>query len=210
MNDYVTYLEEVIPAVDSLKLVKKEEKKYYQSNSLEECHEMGYTLYRSENFQIQEIGVFLLGYCAHAYPDALDFLKDTVSRHKSWKVQEILAMSFDAHCKIIGYEQALPLIREWMNSDQPNVRRAASEGLRVWTGRPYFNENPEIAIALLAGQRADVSEYVRKSAGNALRDISRKYPVLVAEELGRWDISSKKVQQVYQLAGKYIFGTNQQ
>ena len=36
--------------------------------------------------------------------------------HASWKVQEILAMAFDNHCKIIGYEAALPLIKEWLNS----------------------------------------------------------------------------------------------
>lgn len=205
MNDYVTYLEEVVPERDSLKLVKTEAKKYYQSSSLEECREMGYRLYRSENFQIQEIGVLLLGYCAHAYPDALDFLRETVSRHKSWKVQEVLAVAFDNHCKELGYEQALPLIREWMKNAHPNVRRAVSEGLRVWTSRPFFNENPKIAIELLAGQREDASEFVRKAAGNALRDISRKHPADVAEELGRWDISSKKVQQVYQLAGKFLF-----
>ncbi len=204
MHDYITYLEETIPDKDSLKLVKTEARKFYQSNTLEECHEMGFTLYRSENFQIQEIGVFLLGNCAHAYPDALDFLKGTVSKHKNWKVQEILAMAFDMHCKIIGYEQALPLIREWMESGNANVRRAASEGLRVWTGRPYFKENPHVAIELLSLHKEDASEDVRKSAGNALRDISRKHPELVAGELEKWDLSSRKTQQVHQLAGKYI------
>lgn len=47
--------------------------------------------------------------------------------HDSWKVQEILDMAFDNHCKIIGYEAALPLIKEWLNSDCANVRRAVSE-----------------------------------------------------------------------------------
>ena len=49
-------------------------------------------LYKSDNFQIQEVGVFLLGYSAHHNPDALAFMKDTVSQHESWKMQEILAM----------------------------------------------------------------------------------------------------------------------
>ena len=204
MHDYISYLEETIPNKDSLKLVKTEAQKFYQSNSLEECHEMGLRLYQSENSQIQEIGVLLLGYCAHAYPDALDFLKEKVSSHKNWKVQEALAMAFDIHCKLIGYEQALPLIREWMESGNANVRRAASEGLRVWTGRPYFKENPHVAIELLALQKEDASEYVRKSAGNALRDISRKHPELVAGELEKWDLSSKKAQEVHKLAGKFI------
>ncbi len=204
MNDFVTYLEEVVPEKDSLKLVKTEAKKYYQSSLPEECRETGYTLYRSGNSRIQEIGVLLLGYCAHLYPDALAFLRETVSRHKSLKVQEVLAVAFDNHCRIIGYEQALPLIREWMGDASPNVRRAVSEGLRVWTARPYFKENPHMAVELLAGLREDASEYVRKSVGNALRDISRKHPAHVARELESWDLSSKRVQQVYQLAGNFI------
>lgn len=204
MNHYMRYLEEILPKKDSLKLVKNEAKRFYQIHSLKECYEMGLLLYQSENFQIQEVGIFLLGNCAHEYAEALDFLQDKVSKHKNWKVQEILAMAFDNHCKIIGYEAALPLIEQWLASDCANVRRAASEGLRVWTSRPYFRENPKIAVALLSGRREDESEYVRKSVGNALRDISKKHPDLVAQELATWDVSSQKVRQVYQLASKFL------
>ena len=105
--------------------------------------------------------------------------------HDSWKVQEILAIAFDNHCKIIGYEAALPLIKEWLNDDCANVRRAVSEGLRVWTSRPYFKDNPQIAIQLLSSHREDKSEYVRKSVGNALRDISKKHPELIMVELNQ-------------------------
>lgn len=78
-------------------------------------------------------------------------------------MQEVLAMAFDNHCKIIGYETALPLIEEWLNSDYANVRRAVSEGLRIWTSRPYFKDNPQIAVQLLSAHKQDNSEYVRKS-----------------------------------------------
>ena len=155
MSDYMEYLADLIPEKDSLKLVKTEAEKYYKSHSLEECYAMGRELYQSDNFQIQEVGVFLLGYSAHEFPAALALLKDTVSQHDSWKVQEILAMAFDNHCKVIGYENALPLIREWFASDCANVRRAVSEGLRVWTGRPYFKENPQEAIRLLSEHKED-------------------------------------------------------
>lgn len=204
MNDYMVYLAGVIPEKDSLKIVKTESAKYYKAHTLEECYRMGLELYRSDNFQIQEVGIFLLGYSAHEYKEALSFLKDTVSLHESWKVQEILAMAFDNHCKIIGYENALPLIREWFCSDRANVRRAVSEGLRVWTSRPYFKENPQEAIDLLAAHKEDKSEYVRKSIGNALRDISRKNPELVAKELNIWDLSSKEIKQVHKLAVRFI------
>lgn len=198
------YLTELIPEKDSLKLVKNEAEKYFKSHSPDECFEMGIELYQSDNFQIQEVGVLLLGYAAHHNASALSFLKDMVSRHDSWKVQEILAMAFDNHCKIIGYESALPLIEEWLGSDRANVRRAVTEGLRIWTSRPYFKDNPQAAIRLLADHREDGSEYVRKSVGNALRDISKKYPEMIAEELDTWDLSSKEVRQVYKLAGRFL------
>ena len=204
MNEYIKYLEELIPEKDSLKLVKNEAEKYYKSHSADDCFDMGMKLYESDNFQIQEVGVLLLGYSAHGNAPAIDFLKNTVSRHSSWKVQEILAMAFDNHCKIIGYEAALPLIEEWLNSDCANVRRAVSEGLRIWTGRPYFKDNPQAAIQLLSAHKEDNSEYVRKSIGNALKDISKKYPQMIAEELKSWDLSSGEIKQVYNLAGKFL------
>ena len=153
---------------------------------------------------LTEVGIFLLGYSAHHNASALSFLKDTVSQHDSWKVQEVLAMAFDNHCKIIGYDVGLPLIKEWLNSDCANVRIAVSEGLRIWTSRPYFRDNPQIAIQLLSAHREDASEYVRKSVGNALRDISKKYPELISAELNLWDLSSKEIKQVYKLASKFL------
>lgn len=202
--EYIKYLEELIPEKDSLKIVKSEAEKFYKMHSLDECFRMGHELYQSDNFQIQEVGVFLFGYAAHENADALSFLKNIVSQNDSWKVQEILAMAFDNHCKIIGYETALPVIQEWLNSDCANVRRAVSEGLRVWTSRPYFKDNPQVAIKLLAAHKSDESEYVRKSIGNAMRDISKKHSTLVSAELSTWDLSSKEIHQVYKLASKFI------
>ena len=202
--EYIKYLEELIPEKDSLKIVKSEAEKFYKTHSLDECFRMGHELYQSDNFQIQEVGVFLFGYAAHENADALSFLKNIVSQNDSWKVQEILAMAFDNHCKIIGYETALPVIQEWLNSDCANVRRAVSEVIRVWTRRPYFKYNTQEDIKLLAAHKSDESEYVRKSIGNAMRDISKKHSTLVSAELSTWDLSSKEIHQVYKLASKFI------
>lgn len=204
MDDYISYLNKVIPEKDSLKIVKSEAEKFQSSHSSSECHTMGITLYQSDNFQIQEIGIFLLGYAAHEIPESLDFLRNTVSKHQNWKVQEILAMAFDNHCKSIGYENAVPLITDWLSDASPNVRRAASEGLRVWTSRPYFKDHPSVAIRLLSDRKTDSSEYVRKSIGNALKDISKKHPELVFDEIHKWDVSSKEIKQVYNLAAKFL------
>lgn len=204
MDDYISYLNKVIPEKDSLKIVKSEAEKFQSSHSSSECHTMGITLYQSDNFQIQEIGIFLLGYAAHEIPESLDFLRNTVSKHQNWKVQEILAVAFDNHCKSIGYENAVPLITDWLSDANPNVRRAASEGLRVWTSRPYFKDHPSVAIRLLSDRKTDSSEYVRKSIGNALKDISKKHPELVFDEIHKWDVSSKEIKQVYNLAAKFL------
>ena len=204
MDDYISYLNKVIPEKDSLKIVKSEAEKFQSSHSSSECHTMGITLYQSDNFQIQEIGIFLLGYAAHEIPESLDFLRNTVSKHQNWKVQEILAMAFDNHCKSIGYENAVPLITDWLSDANPNVRRAASEGLRVWTSRPCFKDHPSVAIRLLSDRKTDSSEYVRKSIGNALKDISKKHPELVFDEIHKWDVSSKEIKQVYNLAAKFL------
>lgn len=117
---------------------------------------------------------------------------------KCWK------KAFDNYCRIVGYESALPVIKDWLESDVANTRRSISEGLRIWTGRPYFKENPQVAIDLLSPYKEDESLYMRKSVGNALRDISKKHPDLIAKELEQWDLSSKEIKQVHTLASKFI------
>ena len=147
--------------------------------------------------------VFLFGYLSEDR-EVLDFMKKEVSKDKNWRVQEVLAKSFDEYCRKIGYEEALPVIDEWLGDVDPNTRRAVTEGLRIWTSRPYFKEHPEEAIKRIAALKEDSSEYVRKSVGNALRDISKKYPELIQEELDTWNIEKKSVKQVYQLASRFI------
>jgi 3-methyladenine DNA glycosylase AlkC len=115
-----------------------------------------------------------------------------------------MAKAFDRFCADTGYEDALPIINEWLVDLNPNVRRAVTEGLRIWTGRPYFNEHPEVAIQFLSSLKKDESEYVRKSAENALRDISKKYKNLIRNELCTWDIENKQIKQTYKLANKFL------
>lgn len=159
-------------------------------------------LLESPVYQARMLAAFILGRLAPQSPESLKLLRQRVSRDPDWRVQETLAEAFDQLCKDTGYEESLPLIREWLHDDNPSVRRAVSEGLRVWTARPYFRDHPEMALRLLSTLRADESDYVRKSVGSALKDISRKHRNLVNAELRGWDLSDKKIQKTYQLAGK--------
>ena len=131
--------------------------------------------------------VFLFGYLSEQ-ADILEFMRDEVSKDHNQRVQEVLAKAFDKFCKKIGYEKALPIIDEWLKKNNPNTRRAVTEGLRIQTSMPYFKENLNEAIERIANLKEDVSEYVRKSVGNVLRDISKKFPELIKIELGSWKL----------------------
>ena len=48
-------------------------------------------------------GVFLFGYLSEDR-EILDFMKKEVSKDENWRVQEVLAKSFDEYCRKIGYE----------------------------------------------------------------------------------------------------------
>jgi len=76
--------------------------------------------------------------------------------------------------------------------------------LRIWTGHPYFKDHPDVAIEMLSRLRGDTSDYVRKSVGNALRDISKKHKDLVSIELLGWDTTDKAVAQTHKLASKFL------
>lgn len=196
--------EDEIIQKENLALIKKISKQFYQDHSMEECWLLSQECWESPYFQIQEIAVFICGYIACNRLEALNFLKNVVSYHSDWRVQEVLAMAFDCYCGMMGYENSLDIIDEWIRLKNPNNRRAVTEGLRVWTNRKYFREHPEIAIMILSSLKEDESLYVRKSVGNALRDISKKHPKLIEEELKKWDITQPKINQVYKRASHFL------
>jgi 3-methyladenine DNA glycosylase AlkC len=84
------------------------------------------------------------------------------------------------------------------------MRRAASEGLRPWTNRSPFKEEPLLAIGLLAQRRNDADESVRLSVANALADISKKYPDAVSKELATWDRSDRRALQSFKRASRHF------
>ena len=168
------------------------------------CAELAGELSEHEAYQIRMLATTIWGRLATEDDDALCFLKERISTDEHWRVQEMLAKAFDEVCKYRGYEASLPLIKEWLNDDNPNVIRAVTEGLRIWTSRPFFKENPSIAIALISQHKAHESEYLRKSVGNALKDISKKHRDLIQTEVQQWDLSHPRVLFTYKLATKLL------
>ena len=204
MKEYVEGLEREFSAIERGFLREQRcARSDYASFDPEQARRVAFLAYRSEAYQVRMYAVFLLGHLSQE-SDVLSFLRDDVSADSNWRVQEVLAKAFDDFCAVRGYEAALPVIDEWLSDSRPNVRRAVTEGLRIWTSRPYFRDHPGDAIARLSKLRSDASEYVRKSVGNALRDISKKHPELVAAELRTWSLETTAVAQVYRLASTLI------
>jgi len=172
--------------------------------SKEQCFEFAIELFKQEAYQARMLATTVLGKLAIEDDDALHFLKEQVSTDENWRVQEMLVKAFDEVCKSRGYEASLPIIEEWLNDNNPNVIRAVTEGVRIWTSRSFFKENPSVAIALIAKHKSHESEYLRKSVGNALRDISKKHTELIRQEVERWDLSNPRIMFTYKLAAKLL------
>ncbi len=204
MEDYIKSLEKELSLFEYG--FKEEEKRAladYKTNDKNYIKRLAFSAFKSDVYQVRMYSVFLFGYLSED-SDILTYMKDEVSKDSNWRVQEVLAKAFDEFFKKIEYEKALPVIDEWLGSNNSNTRRAVIEGLRIWTSRSYFKENPNEAIRRIANLKDDSSEYVRKSVGNALRDISKKFPDLIKIELENWNLESKEINQVYKLASKFI------
>ena len=206
MNEFIKSLEQEFSLIKSG--FKEEEKRAladYKNNDRAYIKKLAFLSYESKVYQVRMYGVFLFGYLSDDSA-ILTFMRDEVSKDDNWRVQEVLAKAFDEYCKNKGYENSISVVDEWLSSDNPNTRRAVTEGLRIWTSRSYFKDNPQEAIKRIAPLKEDASEYVRKSVGNALRDISRKFPELISEELKTWNLETKEIKQVYKLASRFVVG----
>ena len=204
MKSYILNLEKELSLIENG--FKEQEKRAladYKAKGAEYCKELAYLAYGSNVYQVRMYAVFLFGHLSDS-EEILTFMRDEVSKDENWRVQEVLAKAFDEFCKKVGYEQALLTIDEWLKNGNANTKRAVSEGLRIWTNRPYFKDNPNEAIRRLASLKEDESEYLRKSVGNAIKDISKKFPNLVKTELDSWNLSSKESLQTYKFASKFI------
>ncbi len=174
------------------------------ANSLDDSIKIAEQLYHYEEYQARMLSIVIFGHLSCQSTKAYNFLKDVISLDPNWRVQEMLATAFDLYCKYCGYENSSPIIKEWLNDKNPNICRAVTEGLRFWTKRPYFKDHPVEAIMLISTNKGHDSEYVRKSVGNSLKDISRKYKDLIESELSTWDLNNPKINYTYKYATKHL------
>ncbi|NVO18492.1 MAG: DNA alkylation repair protein [Bacteroidetes bacterium] len=180
-------IQKILNIENGFKEIEAEATVIFKKTSIPSIFALSTSLLLNDAYQVRSLAVFLLGNVASAEQGALEIIRDQARKDGNWRVQEVVAKAFDKYCQDKGYETALADIEDWLSDPHPNVCRAVTEGLRIWTGRPYFKTHPEIAIRLISHHKANPSEYLRKSVGNALRDISRKFPELVLAETTNWE-----------------------
>ena len=125
---------------------------------------------------------------ALGFEEARLLLVDGFANVDNWRVQECVAKAMDEYASLEGWDNSLIWIQECVHHPRANVRRAAVEGPRVWTARPPSNGKREArkAFAVFEDRRNDESSYVRKSVGNAMRDIGKKYPEELLARFSGW------------------------
>ena len=88
------------------------------------------------------------------------------------------------------YPETLERLRQWAGDPDEHVRRLVSEGTRPrlpWARQlPAFREDPQPVLDLLDLLKDDPSEYVLRSVGNNLNDISKDHPQVVLEVAAQW------------------------
>jgi hypothetical protein len=195
-------LDRVLKIENGFKEIEAEAARMGETHDLASILTISKELLSHEACQVRSLALFLLGNIAAKENYALEIIREQARKDEDWRVQEIAAKAFDKFCHDTGYESALPIIEDWLKDPHPNVCRAVTEGLRIWTGRPYFNTHPDIAIHLISRHRTNESDYLRKSVGNALRDISKKFPDLVEKEVAGWDLNDKREAFTYRFVNK--------
>ena len=87
-------------------------------------------------------------------------------------------------------DRALAIVQTWTASPDEHVRRLASEGTRAylpWAIRvKALVADPRATLPILDALYRDPSDYVRRSVGNHLNDLSRHAADVVIETAERW------------------------
>ena len=87
-------------------------------------------------------------------------------------------------------DRTLRVVQGWCADEDEHVRRLASEGTRShlpWARQmPELHARPGLTVPVLDALYTDESEYVRRSVGNHLNDLSRRHPDLAVEVGSRW------------------------
>lgn len=158
--------------------------------------------------QVKNIDVFNLACCLLAEYSTIDDESATEAlrlckkwaNHDDWRVREMSGYTIRKSLKNFK-ETTISIIDTWLISNNENTRRVVIESIRPlrdikWLRDPAKND---LVIKLLGKVRADESEYVRKSVGNNLKDLSKYMPQKILDVAADW-LSEARIETTEDLA----------
>ncbi len=133
--------------------------------------------------------IFLSEYI-NDYPE--DFKKMTEileewGTHDDWNIREAAIYPIIASLKKEP-KQILPLLSNWINHKNENIRRLVAESLRpkAEVKRLRNPEKNDKVLVLLSELRMDPSLYVRRAVGNNIKDLSKYMPEKMLDLMESW------------------------
>lgn len=144
------------------------------------------TIYRkSKDFRTVCIGLGLLSHYGINNPESVLPVLTEAADHALWEVKEFVQMFLRKITKK-HKELVQGFLIELTASDNPNLRRFASESIRPVAENKWIQEDPEFSLKVLRNLFRESEDFPRVSVANNLSDLSRKNPELiftVVEEL---------------------------
>ncbi|MCL2364762.1 MAG: DNA alkylation repair protein [Defluviitaleaceae bacterium] len=146
------------------------------------------------NRVIVNYGTWLEGFGMMSFPDFVE-----VYGLDDWEVSMAALERYTPHASaefavrpfiLRDPQRMMTQMDAWAQSDNPHVRRLASEGCRPalpWAqALPIFKKDPAPILPILERLKTDPDLYVRKSVANNLNDISKTHPEWVAKLARQW------------------------
>lgn len=127
-------------------------------------------------------GYFLMPVAYYVEKYGLEHLE--VSLHALYEITKRHTAEYAIRPFLIHYtDETLGYLNEWKKDPNSHVRRLVSEGTRPrlpWAKKmDYLNGNIYDNLEILDGLKNDSSDYVRKSVGNHLNDLSKDHPEIL-------------------------------
>lgn len=134
------------------------------------------------------------GYTTLVFPDYVglyglndfNYSLEALSYFTSYGSSEFAIRVFLKH----NFKATIKVMEKWAKSENPNVRRLASEGCRPrlpWSFKlDVVCENPYLTLPILSKLKEDQEAYVKKSVANHLNDFSKDHPDFLIKLLAEW------------------------
>lgn len=147
-------------------------------------------LIESSDEKVNAVAVSVIS--AH-YKDDLDsslaWLKQTAALSGTWPREHSCVTLHHLFIRE-GVQSVLPKVSSWLLDPHEGVRRVVTEGIRPRLMMvPHIEElkkDPSVLRDVFEPLLDDPSEYVRKSVGNCMNDVSKDHPEMLLDWLESW------------------------